>query len=150
MYDLRHEQDTINPHTHADIMVLAHEDEHMHPYWYARVVQIFHVNVEYHEHSAVLQTPPTHLDVLFVHWFCCDTSPAGWAAKCLQHLEFFDHDSLPDAFGFLDPDSVIRSIHLIPAFAFDTTDKLIGPTFAQQKGDLCGDDLDWRFYYLNM
>lgn len=47
----------------------------------------------------------------------------------------FDPDSLPDAFGFLDPDSVICGVHLIPAFNFDTTDKLLGLTFARQKSD---------------
>jgi hypothetical protein len=131
-------------------MVLTHEDEHTHPYWYACVVQIFHINVEYHKHSAALQTPPTHLNVLFVCWFHRDSSPAGWAAKHLQRLKFSNHNSHPDAFGFLDPDSVIHSVHLIPAFDFGTTDELLGPTFAQQKGDSCGDDSDWRFYYLNM
>ena len=149
-YDLRREQDTINPRTRADIMVLSHEDDRTHPYWYARVIRIFHVNVEYREHPAALRTPPTRLDVLFVRWFCRDSSPAGWAAKRLQRLEFFDHESLPDAFGFLDPDSVVRGVHLIPAFAHSPTDELLGPTFARRKGDSCGDDSDWRFYYVNM
>jgi hypothetical protein len=43
-----------------------------------------------------------------------------------------------------------HGVHLIPAFDFGTTDKLLGPTFAWQKGDSCGDDSDWCFYYLNM
>lgn len=131
-------------------MVLSHEDERTHPYWYARVVKIFHVNVEYREHISTLWTSSTRMDVLFVRWFRRDVLPAGWAAKRLQRLEFFDQDSLPDAFGFLDPDSVIRGVHLIPAFNFDTTDELLGPTFARQKSDSCEEDSDWRFYYLNM
>ncbi|KAI6166743.1 hypothetical protein EDD17DRAFT_1470760, partial [Pisolithus thermaeus] len=46
MYNLCQEQDTINPHTHADIMLLSHETDSLHhPYWYACVVWIFHVNV---------------------------------------------------------------------------------------------------------
>ncbi|KIK40282.1 hypothetical protein CY34DRAFT_87618 [Suillus luteus UH-Slu-Lm8-n1] len=88
------------------------------------------VNVEYRKHLSTLRTSSTRMDVLFVQWFCRDVSPAGWAAKHLQRLEFFDQDSLPDAFGFLDPDSVICGVHLIPAFNFDTTDKLLEPTFA--------------------
>ncbi|KAJ8588358.1 hypothetical protein M405DRAFT_707546, partial [Rhizopogon salebrosus TDB-379] len=111
-YDLQREQDTINPRTRADVMVLSHEDEHTHPYLYARVIQIFHVNVEYREHPAALRTPPSRLDVLIVRWFRRDSSPAGWAAKHLQRLEFFDHESLPDAFGFLDPDSIVCGVHL--------------------------------------
>ncbi|KAJ8597800.1 hypothetical protein M405DRAFT_189408 [Rhizopogon salebrosus TDB-379] len=47
--DLRRAQDSLNPRTQADIMVLAHEheDENPHPYWYARVIGVFHVNVRY-------------------------------------------------------------------------------------------------------
>ncbi|KIJ10138.1 hypothetical protein PAXINDRAFT_16841 [Paxillus involutus ATCC 200175] len=61
-YDLRREQDTINPSTHADIMVLSHEDEQTHPYWYAHVVHIFHImvcshkNVFSHPHEHALHT----------------------------------------------------------------------------------------------
>ena len=47
-YDLRHEQDSINPHMQPDIMMISHEtDELCHPYWYAQVIRIFHVNVRY-------------------------------------------------------------------------------------------------------
>jgi hypothetical protein len=47
-YDLRRDQDTVNPRTHGDIMMLSHEDDeqHPHPYWYARVIGIFHVLVQ--------------------------------------------------------------------------------------------------------
>jgi hypothetical protein len=50
MYDLRREQDSINPRTHTDIMMLSHEDDDndRHPYWYARVIKIFHLDVWYH------------------------------------------------------------------------------------------------------
>ena len=34
-YDLRWEQDSVNPHTRADILLLSQEDERSHPYWYA-------------------------------------------------------------------------------------------------------------------
>ncbi|KAI6137269.1 hypothetical protein F5141DRAFT_995387 [Pisolithus sp. B1] len=48
-YDLHWEQDMINPHTHADIMLLLHETNNLHhPYWYAHVIRIFHVNVQYY------------------------------------------------------------------------------------------------------
>ncbi|KAG2125107.1 hypothetical protein DEU56DRAFT_825868 [Suillus clintonianus] len=131
-------------------MVLSHEDERTHPYWYARVVQIFHVNVEHRGHGTLPCTPPTRIDCLFVRWFRRDVSPAGWAAKRLQRLEFFDEDSLPDAFGFLDPNSVVRGVHLIPAFNFETTNTLLGPTFARKKSDSCEEHSDWRFYYVNI
>ena len=43
-YDLRRAQDSLNPRTHANVMVLAHEDdaEISHPYWYAWIIGIFH------------------------------------------------------------------------------------------------------------
>ena len=142
-YDLRREQDTINPSTRADIMVLSHEDERTHPYWYARVLGIFHVNVEYCENQASLFSRQKRMDFLFVRWFRRDVAPAGWAAKRLQRLEFFDADSpASDAFGFLNPDSVVRGVHLIPAFAFGTT--------AGEPDEADVQDSDWRFHYLNM
>jgi len=83
------------------------------------------------------------MDFLFVRWFRRDVAPAGWAAKRLQRLEFFDADSpASDAFGFLNPDSVVRGVHLIPAFAFRTT--------AGEPDEADVQDSDWRFYYLNM
>ena len=51
-YDCRRSQDTINPRTRSDIMVLSHDDdrdsgvEHFEPYWYARVIGIFHAMVQ--------------------------------------------------------------------------------------------------------
>jgi hypothetical protein len=87
------------------------------------------------------------MDVLFVRWFRRDGSPAGFSAKRLQRLEFFDKDSLDEAFGFLDPDSVIRGVHIIPAFAYSRTDTLLGPSFVRKEEEL---DTDWRYYYVNM
>jgi hypothetical protein len=65
-YDLRRDQDTINPRTHSDIIVLSYEtDTNRHPYWYARVIKIFHVYVCYYsEHSQ--SHDPQRIDVLFV------------------------------------------------------------------------------------
>ena len=42
-YDMRREQDTINPRNHADVLLLSPSHE-SHPYLYARVIHIFHVN----------------------------------------------------------------------------------------------------------
>lgn len=134
-YDLRREQDTINPRTRADIMVLSHEEEKTHPYWYARVIGIFHINVEHCQDNTGLYSCPTRMEFLFIRWFQRDISPAGWAAKRLHRLVFFYEDN-PDAYGFLDPDSVIRGVHLIPGFAYP-----IDPEDLKS---------DCRFYYLNM
>jgi hypothetical protein len=52
-YDMRRGQDSINPRTHADVIVLAHEDDDPennlkpHPFWYARIIGIFHAQVRH-------------------------------------------------------------------------------------------------------
>jgi hypothetical protein len=43
-YDNRRDQDTINPHTHSDIMMLSRDESH--PYYYARVLGIYHAMVQ--------------------------------------------------------------------------------------------------------
>lgn len=58
-YDLRHEQDMINPLTRADIMVLSHEDECVHPYWYPHVVEVFHVMMQSHNNPYSLFSAPS-------------------------------------------------------------------------------------------
>jgi len=53
----------------------------------------------------------------------------------------------PGCFGFLDPDQVIRGVHLIPAFAHGRTDHYMGPSFIHREED---GDTDWRYFYVNM
>ncbi|KIJ60802.1 hypothetical protein HYDPIDRAFT_116648 [Hydnomerulius pinastri MD-312] len=150
-YDLRREQDTVNPLTRADIMVLSHEDERSHPYWYARVIQVFHVMVEYRKDKHSVFAEPTHMNVLFIRWFRRDTMfESGWNAKRLHRLEFFDQESPSDAFGFLDPDSVVRGVHLIPAFAYGATEELLGPSFVRRRKEAVERHKDWRYFYVNM
>jgi hypothetical protein len=150
-YDLRREQDTINPSTHADIMLLSQEtDANRHPYWYARVIGIFHVNVRYLDgRSHNQETHPSRIEVLFVRWFGRNLDHrAGFAARRLPRIGFI-HEDDEDAFGFLDPDLVIRGIHLIPTFRLGrTSDLLQGPSLARGKED--HDDEDWRSFDINM
>jgi len=68
MYDMRRDQDSLNPRTHANIMVLSPEtDPSAHPYWYAHKVGIFHTLV-CHESSP----GPIRLDLLWVRWYGLD------------------------------------------------------------------------------
>lgn len=116
-YDLRREQDSINPRTRPDIMMLSHEtDELRHPYWYARVIRIFHVNVRH---------------------FGAD-STSGFTARRLHRIGFVEAGD-PDAFGFVDPDVVLRGVHLIPSFAHGHTSEYLGPSFVRPATD---DDKD--------
>lgn len=146
-YDLRQEQDAINPRTRPDIMVLSHEtDSNRHPYWYAHVVKIFHVNIRhYSEHSR--SDKLQRKDVLLVRWFGRNlTHHSGFSARRLPRIEFLPEDD-PDAFSFLDPDVVIRGIHLIPMFSLGRTSELLGPSIARQEKD--GDE-DWQAFDVNM
>jgi hypothetical protein len=84
------------------------------------------------------------MDVLFVRWFKRDNTPSGFTAKRLQRLELFEDES-PDAFGFIDPECVIRVVHIIPGFAYGRSRRLVEPTIARRE-----EDPDWNFYYVNM
>lgn len=141
-YDLRRAQDVLNPRTHTDVMVLAHEDEskHPHPYWYARIIGIFHLNVRY-------EARVRRMDVLWVRWLARSMDTISiWAAKRLPRVGFYE-GAEPSAFGFLDPEVVIRGVHLIPAFTYGQTSALLPHSIARQSSD---SDKDWEWFYINM
>jgi hypothetical protein len=147
-YDNRRAQDTINPRTRPDIMMLSGENEegdHAHPYWYARVLGIYHVRVLHtgkFSKSSQLQT----MQFLHVRWFGHHVKHrSGWKARHLHRVSFIDGNSEP--FGFVDPAYVIRAAHLIPVFAFRETEDLLGPSNIARREI---DDEDWRFYYVSM
>lgn len=148
-YDMRRSQDSINPRTHPDIMTLSHEDSDTdgtepHPYWYARVIGIFHTQV-IHTGPHSTSSEPQYMEFLWVHWFGRDlTYPAGWEARRLHRIGFLP-DNSDGAFGFLNPSEVIRSVHLIPAFAHGKM--ILQPSMAQQSGT---QEEDWIYYYVNM
>ena len=103
-YDMRREQDSLNPRTHANIMVLSQEREpDAHPYWYARIIGIYHTLLR-HESSP----DPIPLEFLFVRWYGLDlnrTSRFGWKMRRLPKIGFVPDDPNEEspAFGFLDP-----------------------------------------------
>ena len=99
-------------------MVLSHEDEQSHPYWYARVIHILHVMTQYRNEPSGPFSAPKRMDVLFVRWFRLDVNyPCGRSEKRFQRLQFFGQEN-GDVFGFLDPESVVRGVHIIPAFGY--------------------------------
>ena len=142
-YDMRRDQDSINPRTHPDVMVLSRDDPH--PYWYARVLAIFHVYALYTGEGA-RYAEPQKFDVLWIRWFGRDVSASGGFDTRRLHLIGFVESSDKDAFGFLDPDQVIRATHLIPAFMHGRTTEALGPSAIRHTSE---DDMDWRFYYVN-
>lgn len=142
-YDMRREQDTINPCTRPDIMLLSHEDGH--PYCYACVLGIFHVNINHRGPSS--RTPHVQkIEFLFVRRFSQDLAhAAGWSARRLHRVGFVPPDS-PGAFEFIDPFDIIRGVHMIPAFSHGIIDEL-GKSVARRPAD---DDEDWEYYYVGM
>ncbi|KAI0369420.1 hypothetical protein BV20DRAFT_1036521 [Pilatotrama ljubarskyi] len=172
-YDVRRAQDSVNPRSHPDILMLASHSRigdlqdgdgdsdsdtegSAHRFAYARVIGIFHVNVRSLD---LPQDDPQRMDVLWVRWLVVDHSaPGGFPQKRLHRLQFVKDGPLEShqvAFGFVNPRNVIRGIHLIPAFAHKRTGELLGPSQAARVGPEYMDeadnkDTDFCYYYVNM
>ena len=144
-YDIRLEQDSVNAENFPDIMILSRSDE-VHPFEYGRIISIFHVDVVHNTETST-STSPVSKEVLWVRWFKRDPSyVAGFEKKRLHRLQFLP-SSDPAAFGFLDPDEVIRAAHLIPAFKNGPTKKLLrGKSLGRAPEELD----DWEYFYVNM
>ncbi|KAI0056177.1 hypothetical protein BV25DRAFT_1814475, partial [Artomyces pyxidatus] len=151
-YDLRCAQDSINPCTHADIMVLSCEDDDgtakHHYYWYAHVIGVYHANIIYTGPGAKT-TEPQRMEFLWVRWFGRDGPSrykSSWKAQAPHRVGFVDAEA-GGAFGFLNPNPVIRAVHLIPAFHYGRTRSLLPPSIIRPKAD---NDVDYWFYYIGM
>ncbi|KAI0672334.1 hypothetical protein C8Q78DRAFT_971002 [Trametes maxima] len=153
-YDRRRSEDSINPRTHSDILLLAPPGE-LHPYWYARVLKIFHVNCRIGGGASV-DSEIERADVVFVRWFRLDTTAlGGFSKKRLHRLEFVpETDPTDEAFGFVNPADVVRCAHLIPAFTYGRTRNLLSRSLARNGAGASEiaeeQDTDFRFYYVNV
>lgn len=144
-YDLRREYDTINPRTHADVIVLSGEMTPRHPYWYARTLGIYHVETWLNDGG-----PPVkqHLELLWVRWL----APLQEHRSGMKHARLpkvvFVEEADPDAFGFLDPNQIVRGTHLIPAFASGRGISSLrhGKSWSRPGGELD----DWEAFYVGM
>lgn len=154
-YDARRIEESANPRTHADVMVLSHEDgseeRPAFPYWHARIVGIYHVMVRQRTQGNTGLTDPRRMDVLLVRWFGLDSGEgrSGWCARRMHSIGFLpDTDALGPAFGFLDPSEVIRMVHLIPDYVSGRTkDLLSGSSMAIQTRHPDG---EYKSYYVAM
>ncbi|KAG1901203.1 uncharacterized protein F5891DRAFT_1187899 [Suillus fuscotomentosus] len=146
-YDMMREYDTISPRTHPDVMVLSGEASPSHSYWYARVLGIYRIDTWI---EGVCRTKKHHLEVLYVRWLAPLISSdyeSGIQHARLPKLVFVE-ESDHDAFGFLNPDQVIRGAHLIPAFASGrgVSSLRYGKSLARPKEELT----DWEAYYVGI
>ena len=99
-YNVQCSQDSLNPQTNSDIMMLSWDGDNAHPYWYAHVIGIFHAMVV---HTGLKLQEPKKMEFLFIWWFGLDTKCSergGWKAKKLHQIGFIEGDT---AFGLLTP-----------------------------------------------
>ena len=148
-YDVRRAQDIVNPSTsHCNIILLADhvgnvvDGVSLHPYIYACVLGIFHANVTY-VGPGIADYRSRRIDFLWVRWYQYVEESAGWDASTLDRV-CFPPMADDDAFGFVDPDDVLRGCHIIPQFSR-------GLRHSDGSGiSRCADDSsDWHFYYIN-
>jgi len=138
-YDLRRGQDKINMKGRPYVMALSRDP--FHPYVYARVLAIHRVKVLHHS-----MAHPTEMDVLWVRWLAVDKKrKAGWKAKRLYKVRFIPNLD-EGAFGFLDPNDIIRGVHLIPGF----DDGLIEDDLDEAESEWDYEPArNWCSYYVN-
>ncbi|KAJ3963710.1 hypothetical protein EV361DRAFT_943355 [Lentinula raphanica] len=132
-------------------MVLSpEEDEGAHPYWYARVLRIFRLQViSTHPCASTIHSGPREMEVLWVRWLGIEPGHrSGPRHARLPKVGFVDETD-PFAFGFLDPDHVIRGCHLMPSFSDGRTTDLLrttDPTVARKAGEVD----DWQCFYVGI
>ena len=89
------------------------------------------------------------MQFLWVQWLGVEPGyHSGSKVARLPKVGFVE-DADEDAFGFLDPDLIIRGCHLIPDFNSGQTSDLMpydGPTVAR----LPEEKDDWMNFYVNM
>jgi hypothetical protein len=150
-YDVRRDQDNMNPSTaHNNIMALADHthsfdstSDQDHPFRYAQVLGIYHANVVY-VGPGMLDYQPRRIEFLWVRWYQnVGLERTGWNGRKLDRIQFPPVSS-DDAFGFIDPSDVLRTCHVIPAFAR-------GKRYWDGKGLSCcaQDSSEWAEYYVN-
>ena len=147
-YDVRHDRDTINAITRPYIMLRSPEvGTGVHPYWYAQVLGIYHAHVST-THSAAPRRPAQRMEFLWVRWLGIEPGYRSGSKVARLPKVGFVEDSDSDAFGFLDPDLVIRGSHLVPDFNSGRTTNLMshnGPTAARSPNEKD----DWTNFYVN-
>ncbi|KAI0715990.1 hypothetical protein C8T65DRAFT_606466 [Cerioporus squamosus] len=151
-YDMRREQDSINPRTHIDIMMLAPPGS-AHPYLYARVISIFHVNAYRLDPEDHTNTPdPEMLHILWLRWYNLDqTRPGGFRHFRPHRVQLAPLDD--EAFGFISPGQVLRGVHIVPAERFGRSEQPTLPyrmLMPETPSDRQPRKEDWNYYYVGM
>lgn len=148
-YDNRREQDTINLQTRPHVVITGQNDRDKHPYWYAELLLLFHLRVR-HVGPLSKSTEIQRVNIAFVRWLDLDLGrKGGWKVQRLHRVAYSD-GSKPKAFGFINPDVIVRGVHLIPAFNAGATEDYLGPSKLARPHAPKDDHTDWMFYYVGM
>ncbi|KAK0186024.1 hypothetical protein F5146DRAFT_1143603 [Armillaria mellea] len=85
-YNIHQDQDSINPQTHSNVIVLANNSDpnDTHPYWYAHIIGLFHADIWYNDPEGDFK---------------------DWK---VFHVDFA-WGTNPEAFGFLNPNEIIQA-----------------------------------------
>ena len=148
-YDVRRDRDTVTTSTRRYVMLRSPEaGPGVHPYWYAQVLGIYHANVST-THPAASKHSAQHMEFLWVRWLGVEPGHRSGSRVARLPKVGFVEDTDKDAFGFLDPELVIRGSHLIPDFNSGRTCDLMsydGLTAARPMDEKD----DWTNFYVNM
>ncbi len=149
-YNVCQNQDSINPRTRSDVIVLANKTDTncIHPYWYACIIGIFHADVCYNDPDGTMEEMCCfQIDFLWVCWYGFNGKhKLGFKAKRPHWVGFVD-GSDQDAFGFISPADVIRVVHLLPVYQLGTTLDFLAPSIAWWPNE---NDKDYERYSVAM
>lgn len=145
-YDMRRRGNTLRPRqpTRANVMVLSDPNSEQHDrerhFLYARVIGAYHVNVEYSDPGASEdQRSLERYDFLWVRWYNSGNVKDEYSLESLS----FPSMNTGNAFGFIDPEDVVRVTHIIPAFHYG-----LRPEDASSFSFHAKDGTDWNRYYV--
>ncbi|KAG2100219.1 uncharacterized protein F5147DRAFT_777132 [Suillus discolor] len=131
-YDVRRAQDIINPSTsHLNNTLIST----------LAVLGVYHVNVTYIG-PGIIRYHSHRIDFLWVRWYQYVDEGSSWCPSLDRVC--FPPMAEPDAFGFVDPNDVLRCCHVIPQFSQHLR-HLDGKGVSR----CAQDQLDWKFYYIN-
>ncbi|KAJ6467669.1 hypothetical protein C8R47DRAFT_1056070 [Mycena vitilis] len=146
-YDVRRDQDVLNATAQPFVMVKAPEGE-THPYWYAQILGVFNASV-FRVAPPAPRTQTTVMEFLWVRWLGTEPGYREGIRKARLPQVGFVEETDPYAFGFLDPEHVIRGSHLLPRFHGGRTNDLLA-TQADTAARRLNDTEDWANYYVNI